>query len=78
MSFFPDDNQLGKKIILKVSDFRSAMIQGKFSAKKGFTGARMNQGLNCGVALLQKCRYLLGPILEESLRRKTALVQSRP
>jgi len=35
--FFPDINgELKKKIILKVSDFRSAMIQGNFLAKKAF------------------------------------------
>ena len=34
--FFPDqDGNIKKKIILKVSDYRSAMIQGKFFAKKG-------------------------------------------
>ncbi len=34
--FFPNENGfLKKKIILKVSDFRSAMIQGNFLAKKG-------------------------------------------
>ena len=34
--FFPDENNvLQKKIILKVSDFRSAFIQAKFLAKKG-------------------------------------------
>ena len=34
--FFPDANgYIKKKIILKVSDYRSAIIQGKFLAKKG-------------------------------------------
>ncbi len=34
--FYPDENRyLKKKIILKVSDYRSAIIQGKFLAKKG-------------------------------------------
>ena len=34
--FFPNEKgELKKKIILKVSDFRSAMIQGNFFAKKG-------------------------------------------
>ena len=39
-----------KKIILKVSDFRSALIQGKFLAKKGLEVAefRIESGLNCG------------------------------
>ena len=35
-AFYPNENgQFQKKIILKVSDFRSAMIQGNFLAKKG-------------------------------------------
>lgn len=34
--FYPDvNNHLRKQIILKVSDYRSAIIQGKFFAKKG-------------------------------------------
>ncbi len=49
--FFPDSNSnLKKKIILKVSDFRSAMIQGNFLAKKGLwvSEYRIESGLNCG------------------------------
>lgn len=46
-------NELGdlkKKIILKVSDYRSAVIQGKFLAKKGLEVSefRIESGLNCG------------------------------
>ncbi len=39
-----------KKIIIKVSDFRSAMIQGKFLATKGLEVSefRIESGLNCG------------------------------
>ena len=34
--FYPDDNgRLKKKITIKVSDYRSSLIQGKFLAKKG-------------------------------------------
>ena len=40
--FFPDRNgEIKKKIILKVSDYRSAFIQGKFLAKKGIVGFRV-------------------------------------
>src|SRR5690606_30415530 len=49
--FFPSEGQLPKKkIILKVSDYRSALIQGKFLAKKGLLVSefRMESGLNCG------------------------------
>ena len=38
--FYPDENNhLQKKIILKVSDYRSALIQGKLLAKKGLIAA---------------------------------------
>ena len=49
-TFFPDlNNHLKKKITLKVSDFRSAMIQGNFLAKKGLwvSEYRIESGLNC-------------------------------
>ena len=49
--FFPTKNGIiKKKIILKVSDYRSALIQGKFLAKKGLwvSEYRIESGLNCG------------------------------
>jgi hypothetical protein len=49
--FYPDQNgYLKKKIVLKVSDYRSAIIQGKFLAKKGIwvSEYRVESGLNCG------------------------------
>ncbi|MBI4791704.1 MAG: hypothetical protein HY789_02985 [Deltaproteobacteria bacterium] len=49
--FFPDSNGITKKkIVLKVSDYRSAEIQGKFLAKHGLWVAefRVESGLNCG------------------------------
>jgi hypothetical protein len=49
--FFPDDNgELKKKIILKVSDYRSASVQGRFLAKRGLwvSEYRIESGLNCG------------------------------
>ena len=66
--FYPDENgELKKKIILKVSDYRSAMIQGKFLAKKGLwvSEFRIESGLNCGGHAFATDGYLLGPILEE-------------
>lgn len=48
---FPDDSgALRKRIILKVSDFRSALVQGKLLAKLGLhvSEFRMESGLNCG------------------------------
>lgn len=77
--FFPDENNhLNKKIILKVSDFRSAMIQGNFLAKKGLwvSEYRVESGLNCGGHAFATEGYLLGPILEEFKEKKEQLIQS--
>lgn len=66
--FFPDENgNMKKKVILKVSDFRSAFIQGKFLAKKGIwvSEFRIESGLNCGGHAFATDGYLLGTILEE-------------
>lgn len=77
--FFPDENlYLKKKIILKVSDFRSAMIQGNFLAKKGLwvSEYRIESGLNCGGHAFATDGLLLGPILEEFKQKKEELMQS--
>lgn len=71
--FFPDeDGGLRKKIILKVSDFRSALIQGKILAKKGLwvSEYRIESGLNCGGHAFATDGILLGPILQEFKDRK--------
>ncbi|WP_396170689.1 hypothetical protein [Flavobacterium sp.] len=77
--FFPDTNgALKKKIILKVSDFRSAMIQGNFLAKKGLwvSEYRIESGLNCGGHAFATDGFLLGPILEEFHQKKEQLIQA--
>lgn len=77
--FFPNENsELKKKIILKVSDFRSAMIQGNFLAKKGLwvSEYRIESGLNCGGHAFATDGYLLGPILEEFKQKKENLIAS--
>jgi hypothetical protein len=74
--FFPDENdQLKKKIILKVSDYRSALIQGKFFAKKGLwvSEFRIESGLNCGGHAFATEGLLSGPILNEFKARKNEL-----
>lgn len=66
--FFPDKNgNFKKRIILKVSDYRSALIQGKFLAKKGLwvSEYRIESGLNCGGHAFATDGYLLGPVLAE-------------
>ncbi len=74
--FLPDkNNYLKKKIILKVSDYRSAIIQGKFLAKKGLwiSEFRVESGLNCGGHAFATDGLLLGPILEEFKLRRDEL-----
>ncbi|MVN92930.1 hypothetical protein [Mucilaginibacter aquatilis] len=71
--FYPDENgQLRKKIILKVSDYRSALIQAKFLAKKGLwvSEFRIESGLNCGGHAFATDGLLLGPILEEFKQKR--------
>jgi len=66
--FYPDEiGNLKKRIILKVSDYRSAIIQGKFLAKKGLwvSEFRIESGLNCGGHAFATNGFLLGPVLEE-------------
>ena len=77
--FFPDDDGLiKKKIVLKVSDYRSAIIQGKFLAKKGLwvSEYRIESGLNCGGHAFATEGYLLGPILEEFKNNRQSLSES--
>ncbi|MDP2701767.1 MAG: hypothetical protein Q8P98_06835 [Candidatus Rokubacteria bacterium] len=74
--FFPDDHDhLRKKITLKVSDYRSASVQGKVLAKKGLwvTEFRIESGLNCGGHAFATDGLLLGPILEEFRTKRAAL-----
>lgn len=76
--FFPDQNGNFKKtIILKVSDFRSALIQAKFLAKKGLwvSEFRIESGLNCGGHAFATEGYLLGPILEEFKSKKEEMIE---
>lgn len=77
--FYPDENGgIKKKIILKVSDYRSAFIQGKFLAKKGLwvSEYRIESGLNCGGHAFATDGNLLGPILAEYKKNRKELSQS--
>ncbi len=77
--FIPDaQGKLKKKIILKVSDFRSALIQGKFLAKKGLwvSEYRIESGLNCGGHAFATDGYLMGPILEEFKSKRSFLINT--
>jgi NAD(P)H-dependent flavin oxidoreductase YrpB (nitropropane dioxygenase family) len=61
------DKAPSKKIILKVSDYRSALIQGRYLAKKGLEvyEYRIESGVNCGGhAFFESKKLLLDVILE--------------
>lgn len=65
----PNGEEPRKGVILKVSDYRSSMIQGKFLAKKGIEVLefRIESGLNCGGHAFASDGFLMGPILQEFL-----------
>lgn len=77
--FYSNGNTIPKKrIILKVSDFRSAFVQGKFFAKKGLwvSEYRIESGLNCGGHAFATEGYLMGPILQEFKDRRIELIET--
>jgi len=77
--FYPNsDLELKKKVILKVSDYRSALIQGRFLAKKGIwvSEYRIESGLNCGGHAFATDGFLMGPVLEEFRTSKDQLIQA--
>lgn len=67
-----------KKVIIKVSDYRSALIQGKYLAKKGIwvSEFRIESGLNCGGHVFATQGLLMGPILQEFKEKKQELQDS--
>lgn len=75
--FYADaTGKIKKKIILKVSDYRSSLIQGRFLAKKGIwvSEYRVESGLNCGGHAFASNGFLMGPILEEFKNKKNELI----
>lgn len=77
--FFPnEDGVLDKKIILKVSDFRSALIQGQQLAKRGLwvSEYRIESGFNCGGHAFVTEGQLMGPILQEFKDKREELIQT--
>lgn len=77
--FYPNQQgEIKKRIALKVSDYRSAMIQGKVFAKKGLwvSEYRIESGLNCGGHAFATEGYLMGPILEEFKENREFLQKS--
>lgn len=77
--FFPDSlGRIKKRVILKVSDYRSSLIQGKFLAKKGIwvSEFRVESGLNCGGHAFATDGFLMGPILKEFNENREQLKNS--
>ena len=75
--FLPQNGQLPRKrIILKVSDYRSAVIQGTFLAKQGLwlSEFHVESGLNCGGHAFATKGLLLGPILAEFQKNRQSLL----
>lgn len=74
--FYRDETgEIKKKIILKVSDFRSALIQGRFLAKKGLEvyEFRIESGLNCGGHAFPTNGILLPSLLQEFKEKRKQL-----
>lgn len=77
--FYPDKSEnLKKRITIKVSDYRSALIQGKFLAKKGLwvSEFRIESGLNCGGHAFATDGLLLGPVMEEFKAKREELTNT--
>jgi hypothetical protein len=72
--FYPSNN-MRKKIVIKVSDYRSALVQGKIFAKKGLwvSEFRIESGLNCGGHAFATDGLLMGPILEQFKNNRETL-----
>ncbi|MEP7141421.1 MAG: hypothetical protein ABI707_01065 [Ferruginibacter sp.] len=73
-----EDGNFKKKVIIKVSDYRSALIQGKYLAKKGIwvSEFRIESGLNCGGHAFATDGFLMGPIMEEFKEKKQELTET--
>ena len=74
-SLYPINGKPVKGIILKVSDYRSAIIQAKMLAKRGLwvSEFRVESGLNCGGHAFATDGLLMGPILEEFKQNRVSL-----
>lgn len=75
-AFRPDQaGRSAKRICVKVSDYRSAFVQGLQLAKKGLWTSefRVESGLNCGGHAFPTKGHLLGPILEEFAQKRGEL-----
>lgn len=77
--FFPDaDGNIEKKVILKISDYRSALTQAKFLASKGIwiSEYRVESGLNCSGHVFPVEGKTIGLILEELKSKRQELMDT--
>jgi len=67
-----------KKIILKVSDYRSALIQGRYLAKKGLEvyEYRIESGVNCGGHAFFESKKLLLDVVREFVEKRKELFET--
>jgi hypothetical protein len=70
-----ETGELRKSIVLKVSDFRSALVQGKILARKGLEVRefRIESGLNCGGHAFASGGHLLPALLKEFRDKRNQL-----
>ena len=76
--FRPDAHgYIKKRLVLKVSDYRSAEVQSKVLAKKGIwvSEYRIESGLNCGGHAFATAGHLMGPILDQFKRDRAQLAE---
>jgi hypothetical protein len=76
--FRPDESgYIKKRLVLKVSDYRSADIQSKVLAKKGIwvSEYRIESGLNCGGHAFATAGHLMGPILDQFKKDRAGLAE---
>lgn len=68
--------EIRKRIILKVTDFRSTLVQGRLLAKKGLEvfEFRIESGLNCGGHAFASNGHLLPSLLKEFREKRDELV----
>jgi hypothetical protein len=83
MADFPDfyigpSGEPKKRIVIKVSDFRSARIQGQYLARKGLEVSefRVESGLNCGGHAFATDGYLLASLLHEFAENRNQLAEA--
>ena len=73
-----DGKAPSKKIILKVSDYRSALIQGRYLAKKGLEvyEYRIESGVNCGGHAFFESKKLLLDVVREFVENREKLFET--